>query len=156
MYSCDLSWIFSIITPVFSVTWSFSIINMLLIQYNHQSSNIIVIIKVMLLNIFVETVTHFYSISLNLDLCLLINLMHLCWIQYYFLLIKVLLAPNLAIHLFVCLYTYLGSDYFAIMSISSVYNILCVYTVISIHLHHSQYFIVFLWLSGRGIALSMH
>ncbi len=148
MYYCDLSWIFSIITPVFSVTWSFSII------INHQT--FIVIIKVMLLNIFVETVTHFYSICFNYKckiqfLCLLINLMHLCWIRYYFWLIKGLIGPKLG-NTFICLFVYIFRVWLFCNNVHKLcVNILCVYTVISIHLHHSQYFIVFLWLSGRAL-----
>jgi len=57
MYSCDRSWIYSIITPVFSVTWSFrnhccsGIISDYYYYYYHQCWK-----QFLLFNIFVELV----------------------------------------------------------------------------------------------------
>ncbi len=51
IYSCDQSWIFSIITPVFSVTWSFRNHNML-ICCSRNISDYYQCWKQLLLNIF--------------------------------------------------------------------------------------------------------
>ncbi len=51
IYFCDQSWIFSIITPVFSVTWSFRNI------FSHLILSMLKTVE--LRNIFVETIIHF-------------------------------------------------------------------------------------------------
>ncbi len=56
IYFCDQSCIFSIITPVFSVTWSSEII---IICWFAAQETFLMIINVKNINIFVETVTHF-------------------------------------------------------------------------------------------------
>ncbi len=57
IYSCDQSWIFSIVTPVFSVTWYFrNNSNMLIWKHFFLLS---MIKTAMLLNILVETMIHF-------------------------------------------------------------------------------------------------
>ncbi len=56
MYFCDQSCIFSIITPVFSVTWSSEII---LIYWFAAQETFLIIINVENIHIFVQTVIHF-------------------------------------------------------------------------------------------------
>ncbi len=56
IYCCDQSWTLSIITPVFIVTWSSEII---LICWFAAQETFLIIINVVLLHVFVETVMHF-------------------------------------------------------------------------------------------------